>query len=133
MLIKRNREAHAFVRSGIDSEISGNIRSLAPILKKANNMMVRLYTILIMDAAAIVPVQLSKPRIKNFFMLRVILIQKQHPGSRSAVFTFLTLNSADVEVLKYNNELETIAKLVEAKAKTPEEAAELIRGCKLKT
>ena len=41
------------------------------------------------------------------------------------------MNNADVEVLKYNNELETIAKLVEAKAKTAEEAAEIIRGCKL--
>lgn len=41
------------------------------------------------------------------------------------------LNSADVEILKYNNELETIAKLVEAKAKTAEEAAAIIRGCKL--
>ena len=41
-------------------------------------------------------------------------------------------NIADVEVLKFNNQLETIAKLVEAKAKTPEEAAEIIRDCMLK-
>ena len=39
------------------------------------------------------------------------------------------MNSADVEVLKLNNLLETIAKLIEAKAKTAEEAAEIVRGC----
>lgn len=42
------------------------------------------------------------------------------------------MNGADVEILKFNNLLETIAKLVEAKAKTIEEAAEIIRDCKLK-
>lgn len=42
------------------------------------------------------------------------------------------VNSADVEILKFNNLLETIAKLIEAKAKTIEEAAEIVRDCKLK-
>ena len=42
------------------------------------------------------------------------------------------MNSADVEILKFDNLLETIAKLIEAKAKTVEEAAEIVRGCKLK-
>lgn len=42
------------------------------------------------------------------------------------------LTSADVEILKYNNELETIAKLIEAQARTIEEAAAIVRGCKLK-
>lgn len=42
------------------------------------------------------------------------------------------MNSADVEILKFNNQLETIAKLIEAKAKTAEEAAEIVRDCKLK-
>ena len=42
------------------------------------------------------------------------------------------MNNADVEILKFNNQLETIAKLIEAKAKTPEEAAEIVRDCKLK-
>ena len=43
------------------------------------------------------------------------------------------MNNADVEILKFDNLLETIAKLIEAKAKTAEEAAEIVRGCKLKT
>ena len=42
------------------------------------------------------------------------------------------MNNADVEILKFNNLLETIAKLIEAKAKTAEEAAEIVRDCKLK-
>ena len=42
------------------------------------------------------------------------------------------MNNADLEVLYFNNQLETIAKLVEAKAKTIEEAAAIIRDCKLK-
>ena len=42
------------------------------------------------------------------------------------------INNADLEVLFFNNQLETIAKLIEAKAKTIEEAAEIIRDCKLK-
>lgn len=42
------------------------------------------------------------------------------------------MNSADVEILKFNNQLETIAKLIEAKAKSIEEAAEIVRDCKLK-
>ena len=42
------------------------------------------------------------------------------------------MNNADVEILKFDNLLETIAKLIEAKAKTAEEAAEIVRGCKLK-
>lgn len=42
------------------------------------------------------------------------------------------MNSADVEILKFNNQLETIAKLIEAKAKTAAEAAEIVRDCKLK-
>lgn len=41
------------------------------------------------------------------------------------------MDNADVEILTYNNQLETIAKLVEAKAKTVEEAAAIIRDCKL--
>ena len=42
------------------------------------------------------------------------------------------MNSADVEILKFNNLLETIVKLIEAKAKTASEAAEIVRDCKLK-
>lgn len=42
------------------------------------------------------------------------------------------MNNADLEVLYFNNQLETIAKLVEAKAKTIEEAVAIIRDCKLK-
>ena len=42
------------------------------------------------------------------------------------------MNSADVEILKFNNQLETIAKLIEAKATTAAEAAEIVRDCKLK-
>lgn len=42
------------------------------------------------------------------------------------------MNNADLEKAYFNNQLETIAKLVEAKAKTPQEAAEIIRDCKLK-
>ena len=42
------------------------------------------------------------------------------------------MNVADLEMLYFNNQLETIAKLVEAKAKTIEEAVAVIRDCKLK-
>ena len=42
------------------------------------------------------------------------------------------INSADVEILKFNNQLETIAKLIEAKDTTVTEAAEIVRDCKLK-
>lgn len=42
------------------------------------------------------------------------------------------MNNADLEALYFNNQLETIAKLVEAKAKTIEEAVAVIRDCKLK-
>lgn len=42
------------------------------------------------------------------------------------------MNSTDLEVLRFNNQLETIAKLVEAKAQTIEEAVAIIRDCKLK-
>lgn len=42
------------------------------------------------------------------------------------------MNNADLEVLYFNNQLETIAKLVEAKATTIEEAVAVIRDCKLK-
>ena len=42
------------------------------------------------------------------------------------------MNNADLEVLYFNNQLETIAKLVEAKASTIEEAVAVIRDCKLK-
>jgi hypothetical protein len=42
------------------------------------------------------------------------------------------MNNADVEILKFNNQLETIAKLIEAKATTAAEAAEIVRDCKLK-
>ena len=36
------------------------------------------------------------------------------------------------DIFKFNNQLETIAKLIEAKAKIAAEAAEIVRDCKLK-
>lgn len=42
------------------------------------------------------------------------------------------MNNADREILYFNNQLEIISKLVEAKAKTIEDAIAIIRDCKLK-
>ena len=42
------------------------------------------------------------------------------------------MNNAELMEKTINEHLETIAKLVEAKAKTVEEAAAIIRDCKLK-
>lgn len=42
------------------------------------------------------------------------------------------MNNADLTRELVNNNLETIAKLIEAKAKTIEEAVAIVRDCKLK-
>ena len=42
------------------------------------------------------------------------------------------MNNAEYDLLDYNKKLEIIAMLVEAKAKTIEEAVAIIRDCKLK-